>query len=189
MQDSNLGSLLQEKANDVSEKSPENNPLEPTEPIKRGKKPVPDLHELVFIRLIDPIHIPSYLVEQMPDRLFDVEKFYQFQKLACLYNSAEGTQINPINLLYAIVHEKMRQVKGFLWMTPDYLTNSLTINWFSFDKEYWQKGEAAHLIIKKAKELMKDLHFSRIVWLTKNPRFCEDNGFRRSREHLMIYEE
>lgn len=153
------------------------------------KKPKTDLKDLTFVRLIDPIHIPSYLVEQIKDRLFDVDKFYEYQKVLCLMQSNSGPYLNPSNLLYAIVQEKIRQVKGFLWMTIDYLTNSLIINNFSMDKEYWNKGESITLLEQKSKQVRQDLNLSRIVWMTKNPKFCESRGFKRGKETVMIYEE
>lgn len=153
------------------------------------KKKSGSLEDLEFVRLLDPVHIPSYLVEQIHDRLYTTEKFYEFNKIICLMNSENGSVLNPSNFLYAIVHEKLRQVKGFLWMMGDFLNNTLVINNFSMDKEYWNKGEAMKLLIDKAKKVMKDLSFSRIVWLTKRPNLCENLGFKKAKEMLMVYEE
>ncbi|MES2409034.1 MAG: hypothetical protein V4509_01895 [Patescibacteria group bacterium] len=152
-------------------------------------KSIPDLKDLTFVRLIDPIHIPSYLVKQIKDRLYSVDKFYEYQKIACLYMTNDGLVLNPNNFLYALINEKMRQVKGFVCMAIDTLTNSLVINTISIDKEYWQKGNALELINEKANKMMKDLSLSRIVWVTYNSRFCENKGYKRSRESIMTYEE
>jgi hypothetical protein len=163
----------------------------PSDQKERGdvsRKPIPSLKELTFIRLLDPIHIPSYLVEQIKGRLYTVDKFYQHQKMACLLQTQSGPQLNESNLLYAITHEKLRQVKGFAWMIIDPLTNSLQIQSFSMDREYWNKGEAIELMEKKAKKIMKDLSLSFISWITKNPRFCENKGFKRSKDAIMIFE-
>ncbi len=153
-----------------------------------NKKAAPNLKELAFIRLIDPIHIPSYLVEQINDRLYTVEKFYQHQKMTCLLQAPNGPNLNEANLLYAITHEKLRQVKGFAWMEIDPLDNSLAVKSFSMDREYWNKGEAISLLEEKVKKIMKDLSLSRVVWVTKNPRFCENKGFKRSKDAIMIFE-
>lgn len=153
-----------------------------------AKKPIPSLKELIFVRLIDPIHIPSYLVEQIKDRMYSVDKFYSYQKVACIYQTQSGPHLNPTNFLYAIVNEKLRQVKGFLWMVLDLLTNSLVIQNFSMDKEYWNKGESIKLLEEKAKMVMKDLDVSRIVWICKNPKFCENRGFKKTKDTVMIYE-
>ncbi len=152
------------------------------------KKPIPNLKELTFVRLLDPIHIPSYLVEQINDRFYTVDKFYQYQKSACLLQTPTGPNLNEANLLYAITHEKLRQVKGFAWMEIDPLTNNLSVKSFSMDREYWNKADAISLLEEKAKKIMKDLSLSRIVWVTKNPRFCEDKGFKRSKDAIMIFE-
>ncbi len=155
---------------------------------KQGKKAIPNLKELTFVRLLDPIHIPSYLVEQIKDRLYTVERFYQYQKMACLLQTPNGPNLNESNLLYAITHEKLRQVKGFAWMEIDPLINSLNVKSFSMDGEYWCKKEAISLLEEKAKKIMKDLSLSQIVWVTKNPRFCENKGFKRSKDAIMIFE-
>jgi len=152
------------------------------------KKPVPNLKELTFVRLLDPIHIPAYLVDQIKDKFYTVDRFYQYQKMACLLQTPTGPNLNEANLLYAITHEKLRQVKGFAWMEIDPLVNSLMVKSFSMDREYWNKAEAISLLEEKAKKIMKDLSLSRIVWVTKNPRFCENKGFKRSKDAIMIFE-
>lgn len=199
MQDNNLDNLNEEldqflpkeeitddkdNTSAINENGPDNHNRRDTV----SRKPIPDLKELTFVRLIDPIHIPSYLVEQIKDRLYTVDKFYQYQKIACTLQTKDGPVLNNTNLLYAITHEKLRQTKGFLWMVVDILTNSLIVNNFSIDKEYWNRGESTKLLEEKAKKVMKDLSLSRIVWITKNSKFCENKGFKRSKDAIMIYE-
>ncbi len=153
-----------------------------------SNKPIPNLKELTFVRLLDPIHIPAYLVEQIKDRFYTVDRFYQHQKKACLVQTPTGPNLNEANLLYAITHEKLRQVKGFAWMEIDPLVNCLTIKSFSMDREYWNKSEAISLLEEKAKKIMRDLSLTRVVWVTKNPRFCENKGFKRSKDAIMVFE-
>jgi len=158
-------------------------------PEKNSKKNVShSLADLTFVRLIDPIHIPSYLVEQIKDRSYPVENFYDYQKICCLTQTDKGPILNPSNLLYAVVHEKLRQVKGFAWLAIDFLNNALLINAFQMDKEYWNKGDAVTLLDEKAKKIIKDLSLDRIVWITKTPKFCEIKGFKKSKDTVMIYE-
>lgn len=179
---------IEEVADDAKNDNPIEQEAESSKKI--NKKPPPNIRELSFVRLIDPIHIPSYLVSQIQGRLYDVEKFYQYQKVACLLQTADGPVLNGANMLYAMVHDKLRQVKGFLWMVVDVLTNSLIINNYSVDKEYWNNAQhqAVDFLEEKAKKVMKDLSLSRIVWITKNYRFCENRGFKRSKDAIMIYE-
>lgn len=154
------------------------------------KKRRPSLNDLVFMRIFDPIHIPSYLVEQLKDRLYEVDKFYAYQRIACTFHPPEGgMKLNPTNLLYSLVNEKLKQVKGFLWMVVDILSDSLVIQNFSIDKEYWHKGDSIALLEEKAKKVRQDLSLKRIVWVTKHPKFCEARGFKRSKDTVMIYEE
>lgn len=155
------------------------------------KKVSPSLKDLTFIRLLDPIHIPSYLVDQIKDRLFDTEKFYQYQKISCISQTAKGPQLNEDNLLYAVTNEKIRQVKGFLWMVIDRLNESIEIRQFSMDKEYWDHGNSEKcldLLEEKAKKVMKDLHLRRMVWITRNPRFDRKEGYTRKKTFIVTYE-
>ena len=154
---------------------------------KRAKKEV-NFDDLVFVRLIDPIHIPKYLIEQIREKNFTIDKFYDYQKLLCLSHGKNGPELNPSNFLYAIVNDKLKQVKGFLWATLDYLTNCLIINNFSMDREYWFKGKAIELLEKKAKLIKKDLGIDKIVWITPHPKLCEKLGFKRTKDAIMVYE-
>ena len=192
MLDSNLTSLPENEVADDTEayKSIESETQSDHKPRNSvTRKPLANLQDLTFVRLIDPIHIPSYLVEQIKDRFYTVDKFYQHQKNSCLLQKNDGPHLNEANMLYAITHEKQRQVKGFAWMQICSLDNSLEIKEFSMDREYWNKAEAISHLEVKAKKIMKDLSLNRIVWVTKNPRFCENKGFKRSKNTIMIFEE
>lgn len=164
------------------------------EPINAKNSPpkqekLTNLEDLSFVRLIDPVHIPSYLVEQIKNRLFDIEKFYDYLKIACTYKTENGPILNNFVFLYAITNVKLRQVKGFLFMYMDILSNSLLISQFSIDKEYWNKGEAVNFMLSFAKQVMKELSASSIVWLTKNIKTCESLGFTRSGYTVMTFED
>ena len=148
-----------------------------------------NLEDLSFVRLVDPIHIPSYLVDQIKNRLFTIDKFYDYLKVACTYKTENGPILNNFVYLYAITNVNLRQVKGFLFMYMDILNNSLLISQFSIDKEYWNKGEAVNFMLSFAKQVMKELSASSIVWLTKNVKTCESLGFTRSGYTVMTFEE
>jgi hypothetical protein len=173
---------------DQHNSSPSEDANDDNQRCSKNIKPIPNLSDLSFVRLIDPIHIPSYLVTKINDRLYEVNDFYQYQKTVCMYQTKVGMELNPNNFLYAIIHEKLKQVKGFCLMAIDILTNSLLISQVSFDAEYWQKGKALDLIDAKAKKIKSDLKLSRIVWITKNPRICENMGYKKSKEFIMIQE-
>ena len=81
---------------------------------KDNKQKEINFDDLVFIRLIDPIHIPKYLIEQIRNRSYKTDKFYDYQKVLCLSHGKNGPELNPSNFLYAIVNDKLKQVKGFL---------------------------------------------------------------------------
>jgi len=172
------------KDHEIAQEEKQNPPVLP----KKTQKRAVQFHELNFVRIFDPIHIPAYLIEQIKDRNFDADKFYSYQKMFCLLQTAEGPKFNPTNLLYVLINERLRQVKGVLWMVVDLLNNSLNINLFSVDREYWQRGDAVRLTTAHSKKVMKDLSLKRIVWVSKNPRFFEATGFKRSKDAVMIYE-
>lgn len=185
---------MTDKPTDSSLPLPDKEPQHEEKKKRKKKRPPlqdlePNIAELVFVRIFDPIHIPSYLVEQIKDRLYTVEKFYEFQRLCCLFSTDKGPILNPTNFLYALIDQKKKETKGFLWMSAQVLTESLIINNFSVDAAYWGKGESIKLVEKKAKKVMSDLKLKRIVWITKNVRFCEALGFKHSKESVMIYEE
>ena len=173
MQDSNL---------DEIEKAQKEKP-------KKKTKTLPDKPiDLVFVRIFDPVHIPTYLVDQIKDKKFETKRFYEFQKISCTIQVNENVQLNPTNLLYVLINEEKKQAKGFLWMVVDLLTFSLVVNNFSVDQQYWHKGGALKLLEEKAKKVMKDLFLKRIVWMTRNGLFCEALGFKKHEEQVMVYE-
>lgn len=141
---------------------------------------------LRFVRIFDPIHIPVELVEQIRDRKFTVERFYEYQKIVCLSTTPEGTFLNPLNLLFVIVNEN-NLVKGFLWAVVSPLSQDLVINTFSMHKDYWCKGEAVRLVEKKVKEIVKEAKLNNVFWITNYPKHSERFGFKRSKGVLMEY--
>jgi N-acetylglutamate synthase-like GNAT family acetyltransferase len=127
-------------------------------------------------------------VEQIRDRKFEVDKFYEYQKIICLSQTEQGVMVNPLNLLFVIANES-NHVKGFLWCSISPLTNELVINSFSMHKDYWCKGGAVQLVESKVKELMKEINLNRVLWITNYPRHSEKFGFKRAKGVLMEYQE
>ena len=68
--------------------------------------------ELEWIRIFDPTHIPKHLIEQIKEKDFTPDRFYEYQKSICTDQNGDQLVINPYNLLYLIVDEK-RQAIGF----------------------------------------------------------------------------
>ena len=141
---------------------------------------------LSWLRVFDPVHIPKEYVEQIKDRQFDVDKFYKYQKRACLEESDGKVYLNSLNLLYVLVDEK-HIVKGFCWMVVDPLSDALVINSFSMDQEYWGNGKAVRLLEEKAKEIQEGAKLKRVYWITRCPKHSEKYGFKRSKHTLMEY--
>ena len=145
-----------------------------------------DIDKLRFVRIIDPIHIPRHLVEQVRDREFTVDKFYEYQKAVCADIENGVLKPNQCNLLFVIVDED-NKIQGFMWAVIDVLCNYLCINTFSIEKEYWYDGGAVKLLEKKGKEIMEGAKLSKVYWITNFPKHSERYGFKRSRAVLMEY--
>lgn len=148
----------------------------------------PELSKLRCVRIFDPNHIPKEYIEQIKEREFDVERFYTYQKAICVEESGETFKLNPLNLLFSLVDEQNR-VKGVLWMVIDVLGNSLVINTFSVDKEYWGNGHAIELLKEKALEIKEGAKLDRVYWVTRCPKHSEKHGFKRSKNTLMEFKD
>jgi N-acetylglutamate synthase-like GNAT family acetyltransferase len=144
------------------------------------------IEDLEWIRIFDPVHIPRYLVEQVRDKDWSVDKFYQYQKIINLQKDGSNVVINPMNLLFVLA-DKEKVIHGFMWAAVDALSNCLVINTFSVDKKYWGQGNAVSILEKKTKEIANGAKLSKIYWITNYPKHSEKHGFKRSKSVLMEY--
>lgn len=144
------------------------------------------LNALKWIRIIDPVHIPKDLVEQIKDRDYTVEKFYKYQKSICVEVVDGAIKVNPFNLLFVIA-DKDNKVRGFFWGVIDALGNYLCINTFSIDSNLWFKGLALKMLREKCLEIKEGANLSKVYWVTRCPKHSEKHGFRRSKSILMEY--
>lgn len=131
---------------------------------------------LTFIPINDPLLIPEYLVEQMKDREFEVEKFYQVMPLMMK---------NPF-LIFGAFANRNDEVKGFLLGAVSPLDKWLYVNMLSIDKEYQGKG-----IIKESlgilKKVVKAHELNGIHMSSTRPMAFEKEGFIRSKSIKMRY--
>jgi len=155
-------------------------------PQEEQNKPKLDFDKFKFIRIIDPDHIPTYLVEQIRERDFDTDYFYQWQKANSVINRDGMNMPNPYNHLWILVDDK-RRTQGFFWATVDTMTHSLFINNFSVDKSLWNRGEAVELLKNKVDSILKENRIDKAFWSTRQPKPYEKYGFKRSKNILMEY--
>lgn len=153
---------------------------------EKNSTQIDGFNHLKFIRIFDPIHIPKYLVEQIKDRDYEVDRFYEYQKKYCLVHGEDGSRLNPCNLLYLIVDDRNIGV-GFLWCVVNSLANDLVIQTFSMDKKYWCQGKAVKLVETKCREIKKSCQLNKVFWVTRYPKHSEKYGFKRSKGVLMEY--
>lgn len=145
-----------------------------------------NVEDLEWIRIFDPVHIPRHLVEQVRDRDWSVDRFYEYQRTINLQRDGNNVTVNPMNLLFVLV-DKEKKVCGFMWAAVDVLSNCLVINTFSVGKKYWGHGNAVSVLEKKAKEIASGAKLSKIYWITNCPRHSERHGFIKSKSVLMEY--
>lgn len=146
------------------------------------------IDKLQFVRIFTPVHIPKYLVEQIKDRDFDVDDFYKWQENHCTYLDKDGQmQVSPLNHLYVLVNDEFKVV-GFLWFTVDDLNQTIFVNNFSMDKEYWFKGKAIDLAAKHVKKIQKNAKLRKVYWATNCPKVFSKMGFKQCKSVIMEYQ-
>lgn len=147
-----------------------------------------EIEKLHFVRVYSPKLIPTYLVEQIRHREYDVNDFYKYQNNHCTIEENGEVILNPFNHLEVLANDN-NEIKGFLWWLIDPLTKDIFINTFSMDEAYWYKGKAMKLASDHIKEKMKKLKLKKCYWITRYPKHSERNGFKRSKHVIMEYTE
>lgn len=144
--------------------------------------------DLRWARIFTPVHVPKYLIEQIPDKDFTVEDFFKYQEINCLIDTEEGQTLNPLSHLYVLVN-KDNITKGILWFTVDALSKDLVIQTYSIDKEYWGNGGAVKKLAEHVKEIRRKANLKKIYWITRSAKHSQKHGFRESKNVLMEYSE
>ena len=145
--------------------------------------------ELTFRRIYDFNLVPKYLLEQMPDKDYDIDRIYQYGRIFVL---------SPFNFLF-VMTDANYVIKGILWLTIDPVMEVMGINVFSVDKEYQSNGkesEARQLTYKFLKEefpvkysselAQVNVHLKPIILgTTTRPEAWEKAGFKRYKRIIM----
>lgn len=145
------------------------------------------IEDLRWVRVFTPVHIPTYLVDQVRDRDFTVDDFYKYQEQSCLRMTKEGPSLNPFNHLYVLANSE-NITKGFLWFTIDALSKDICIHTFSMDKEYWLKGKAVEKLASFIKDIRRKASLNKVYWVTNYEKHSMRHGFKRSKSILMEYD-
>lgn len=132
---------------------------------------------LEFVKLKIPKLIPTHLIESVKGRNFTAEQFYKYQ---------EKQVDNPYNYLYALIDEE-KKIHGYLWAELNILDDSLFVNTFSINKEFWGKGKAIPKVIAFLRILREKTKAPRVYWITTNEKFFLKHGFKHSKNVLMEY--
>ena len=142
---------------------------------------------LKWFRIIDPKLIPPKYITQIKDCNFTLESFIKVLSADCVQMVDGRAVVNPLNLLFVLANEDFH-IKGFSWMVVDPMTNSLIINSFSIDNEFWGSGKAVKLLEERALEIKEGAKLDRVYWITRCPKHSEKYGFKRSKHVLMEYQ-
>lgn len=148
----------------------------------------PDIKNLRWIRIFNPMLIPKKLVEQVRDRDFTVEDFYIYHEINCMRMTEEGPTFNPLSHLYVLADSE-NIIKGFLWFTVDPLCKDICIQTYSVEKEFWYHGQAVRKLADHVKKIRSEAGLNKIYWVTNYPKHSERYGFKRSDSVLMEYSE
>jgi hypothetical protein len=149
---------------------------------------VSKMEELRWVRIFTPLHIPTYLVEQIKKRDYTVEDFYKYHGSTCVVKQDGKDCLNPFSHLYVLVNPD-HLTKGFLWFCIDPLSKSLVIQTYSVDKEYWKDGGAVDKLVDHIKDIHKKANLNKIFWITAYPKHSKKHGFHPSKDTLMEYKE
>lgn len=130
---------------------------------------------LKFVPLHEPKLLPRKYVEQIKNRDWEVDTFYEYN---------EHLKGNPTNLLFAAVNDDSI-IKGFLWMVFDPFTKCLVVSNYSIDTDLQGGGAAIRFVRGFVRKVLRDLQIEKAVWLTDRPKAFERYGFKRSKNVLM----
>jgi N-acetylglutamate synthase-like GNAT family acetyltransferase len=149
-------------------------------------KKQPDFESLRFMRVFTPDHIPKHLVKQVKYRDWSVDEWYAYQRSICTETVNGKLNNNPLNHLYVIAN-KDNEVVGYFWAEISVLEQSLVIQTFSMNQDYWCRGKAVRLLEEHAKKIKEEVNLRKIYWVTNYPKTFERYGFKVSKNVLMEY--
>lgn len=143
--------------------------------------------DLKFEPVLYPIvfkYFPKYLLEQIPDRQWEIEKLYEW---------APTFISNPLNAFWVLTLED-NIMKGLLWITIDPVLEMIAVNILSVDSEYQKpRGEAIKKTIEFLKEYRQKLKDEKgielkgtMLWTTTRPKAFECiDGIKRYNRTIM----
>lgn len=140
------------------------------------------IEDLRLVRIVDASLVPVELIEQIKNRTYTVQEFYDYQQKLCVIYDETGPRINPISHLYVLV-DKDNKIKGVLWITLD--GQECTVELFSIERSYWNKGKSIDFIHNKIIEIVIPLGIKKLRIFTPNPGAYEKIGFRRAKHVIM----
>src|SRR6056297_877151 len=111
-----------------------------------------------IIPLPDPRLVPRHLLEQIKDRMFDIDDWYKVMYSPRL----EG---DSSNIFLGIVDEDMK-IHGATWLSLDALHKAIFINFLSLDKSLQGNGKVFDVVIPYIAEIAEGLGLERALWMS-----------------------
>jgi N-acetylglutamate synthase-like GNAT family acetyltransferase len=131
--------------------------------------------ELTIIPVPDARLVPRYLLEQVKDRRWTVDEWYQHQI------DLKGV---PENIVLSMINKK-NEIVGIVWLTIDGFEKYVHINTLSVDKRYQSKSKLIKFVTKYIRDLAKALKLSLVGWTARRTKALERYGFEESEFKIM----
>ena len=131
--------------------------------------------ELSIIPVPYPRLIPKYLLDQVKDRTWTTEAWYDHQTELIGVDS---------NIVLAFI-DRNHEIKGFIWLTIDNFDGYVYINTLSVDPQYQRKSKLINFVTRYIRELAKALGIERVLWSAKRAKALTRYGFQESEYRLM----
>jgi hypothetical protein len=138
-----------------------------------------DIKDLKFVRL-DKGHlwnmIPRRYIEQVKDRGWTTDRFFEIAPILLS---------NPMNVMGVFVDSE-NQIKGFLWVNINLLTEYLNVITLSIDREYQDtKGSIIDHVFELIKDMPNDILTKGIL---KSLKINLKEKIRMATKHPLAYE-
>ncbi len=131
--------------------------------------------QLNIIPVPDSRLIPRYLLEQVKDRRWAVDEWYELQKQLIGVES---------NIVLSLI-DKEHQIVGFIWLTVEAFDKYIHINTISVDPKYQRKSKLINFVSKYIREIARALNIDTVIWTARRTKALEKYGFQESEYKLM----
>lgn len=130
-----------------------------------------------------PIRDPRIIKREWLEELYpqaDMRRTFEILNYVCQ---------NPRGLCLGIFEETKKEIKGFLWGDWNELDGSMFVNSIYVAKECRRNPKLVGTFLDYLKENFLQLGYTRLIFLTKKPKFFLKRGCKLFEETCVVYEE